>query len=90
MGAHEQVERILTASPRNKVIGTLIVIGVIAAVLLAVFWYGTTKGHEWADSEYIEQRDKNLADIARHEYNEKQLAAENALIKKQNEAKTIE
>lgn len=90
MGAHEKLETILGLSPRKKlaIVGAIIAgIAVIATVLVFV-------GYRWAKSNAEAERTKQDDRIAvltasgeRHLANVTQLAAENALLKKQNEAK---
>lgn len=100
MNAHEQLDRILQASTGKKIAGVLAVALLLLAVLGGVYWLGKTRARDQADSDYLRQRDEALAQVAIHEnaakqaqasaeqhlQNEKQLAAENALLKKQNEA----
>jgi hypothetical protein len=65
----------------------------IALILGLVYWLGTRHGREWADSEYLQERDKRTAEIAvleksadQHAENERILADENNRLKIQNEA----
>lgn len=71
--------------------GTIILI--VIASYVFVFWLGTQKAREWADSEYLQERDKRMAEIAvleksadDHAKNESILATENSRLKMQNEA----
>lgn len=64
----------------------LAVIAVIVLILGSVFWLGTQQGRDWADSEYLQERDKRDKVIAAHEANERELAAENEVLRTQNEA----
>lgn len=82
MGAHEQLEKVLTWSPRVKVAAVFLVIVAIAAVL-----YGSFRvGGYLADSRFSRERQRLENEIERRTKNEAQLAGENALLKKQNEA----
>lgn len=81
------------ATPKRKIITALVVIGVLAAMAFGLMYAGYRISHTWADSEYLRkeaERDKKIAvleaDADRHLKNETQLAAENSLLKKQNEA----
>lgn len=69
------------------------ILGGIALILGLVFWLGLTWGRSWADSEYLREREKRLAEIAvleksadDHAKNEQVLAEENNRLKMQNEA----
>lgn len=86
MNLHEQIDRFSARSPRQKVLAGGVVLAAIVAVLLGVFYLGVSKGDGWADSRYLKDREQRMQQIARFEANEKQFAAENALLKKQNEA----
>ncbi len=90
---HEQIDRFASLSPRRKVVIAATVLLIIAVLFAAVFWLGTQQGQEWSDSKYLRERDERMKVIAGHEEqakrhveNEKQLAAENALLRKQTEA----
>lgn len=61
------------------------VIGIL--LLLLAFWFGTRKGREWADSDYLRERDERMKVIAVHEENERRLAMENEKLRLENEAK---
>ncbi len=62
---------------------------IAAAIVLAVgaFWLGTAKGRDWADSEYLQEREERMNRIAVHEAREKELAQENERLKLENEAR---
>lgn len=66
---------------------------VIVAILGLTFWLGASSGDGWASSrlqQKLEERDKKIAvyeaNAERHAKNEAQLAAENSLLRKANEA----
>jgi hypothetical protein len=56
------------------ILGILVVI----ALLAGSFWLGTQKGKEWADSEYLREREERNKKLA-------VLESENDALKKQNE-----
>lgn len=93
MNAHEMIDRFGSKSPRFKVAVALIIAAIVFGSLGLAFWLGSIKGSEWADSKYLQERAEREKAIAVLEANanrnlatEKQLAAENALLKKANEA----
>lgn len=93
MNIHELIDRFGTQTPRARLLGYVAALAVIGAILLGVFYAGVRSAHQWADSKYLQEsakRDKLIAEYeasaAIHEKNESQLAAQNALLKKQNEA----
>lgn len=64
----------------------------IAVVLIlgsyvGVFWLGTIKAREWADSEYLQEREERTKQIAVHQAREKELYWENEKLKSENELK---
>jgi hypothetical protein len=85
---------------KQKFVSVGILFLVVALVLAGVFYWGSVSGRGWADSKYLREREENLkkvdeaikradeADARANERieNEKQLSAENQLLKKQNEA----
>lgn len=80
-------------TPRQLVARWLIIIGAAIGLLLFVFYLGTSKARQWADSEYLQksaERDAKIAALElsaeKHRGNADKLAAENAFLKKQNEA----
>jgi cell division protein FtsB len=83
---HEQIDRFSSLTPRMKVIVAGIAVLLVVGVLAFVFWLGARSGDGWAESRYIRERDERLKKIAVLEESERQLGAENALLKKQNEA----
>jgi len=88
MGVHEQLETIMRASPRKKVIAALISVAILLAVAGAVFYAGYRWARSDAEAERTAQDDKIAVLTAsgeQHLANAVQLAAENALLKKQNE-----
>ncbi len=93
MNAHEVIDRISSKTPRQKIIGSLVIVGVLVVIALGFMYAGYRLAHRWSDSAYLEnekKRDKQITDLeasaAQHEKNETQLAAQNSLLKKQNEA----
>jgi len=86
MNAHEVIDRFGNQTLRFKTVTVIIVAAAVIAVLAGVFYIGTRAGDGWAESRYSQERDENLKKIAKFEQNERQLAAENSLLKKQNEA----
>lgn len=72
-------------STHKKAVGITLL--VFIAILGIVFYLGSTKGREWADSEYLQERQKAVEEIAVHKANEQRLALENERIKTENEAK---
>ncbi len=86
MNAHEILDRFLSRSPRSKVLTALAILIIVGAVIAGVFYLGVRSGDGWASSRYVKERDQLQDTIRRHEDNERQLAGENALLKKQNEA----
>lgn len=90
MGAHEQLEKVLTWSPRTKVIAALSVLACILGVSALLVFAGYRWAKSNAEAERTAQDDKIAVLTAsgeRHLANVTQLTAENALLKKQNEAK---
>ncbi len=97
MNAQIMLEKFSAFTPRQKtalfITATLIVLLVVIGIPLATYYIGKSAARATAENDYLRDRDKNLKKIetleqqaARHAENEKQLAAENALLKKQNEA----
>lgn len=86
MNAHESLDRILAWAPRKKVIAVGIALLSIAIVLFVAFRFGVNYGEGWTADKYIRERDARLKEIERYKANEIQLAAENSLLRKQNEA----
>lgn len=64
----------------------LIAFGIFVALLLIAFIWGSSKGREWADSKYLEEREKRIGQIAVLQDNEQKLAVENEKLRAQNEA----
>lgn len=69
------------------------ILGGIALILGLVFWAGWSWSRAWADSEYLQERDKRMAEIAvleksadQHAEKAEELAKENDRLKIQNEA----
>lgn len=92
---HEFIDGVEAKPLRTKIIGTLVFIGILIMIAVGLMYAGHRIGKSWADSSYLRESKKRddqiavlLSDAARHENNEKQLAAENSLLKKQNEALT--
>jgi hypothetical protein len=83
---HETIDRIGTWTPRAKWIAGGLLFALVVGLLAFVFWLGVKAGDGWASSRYIRERDQRMKEIAGHEENARQLAAENALLRKQNEA----
>ena len=93
MNVHEQIDRIGAWSPRQKVIAGAVIIGVLTILAFGLMYAGYRVGTDWADSEYLRksaEREKRIAvleaNAERHIKNEAQLAAENSLLRKQNQA----
>ncbi len=89
MNVHEQIDRVGRWTPRTKIIVGLVAFALVIGVLYAMFSFGS----RLADHRYEQDRKARDARIAvleanaaRHEQNERELAAENALLRKQNEA----
>ncbi len=87
------LDKFLSLTPRAKLIIAAIVLLILTGVPLAAYFAGKSAAQAEADSKYLRERDKNLQKIAEYEtraaqfvLNERQLAAENALLKKTNEA----
>lgn len=62
---------------------------IVTALVLAggMFWLGTSYGRSWADSEYLQEREERIKQIAVHQENEKRLYWENEKLKSENEIK---
>lgn len=93
MNVHEQIDRIGGWTPRTKVVVALAAIVLVLVGAGGLMYLGYRWGTSWADSTYLQERQKNLeaiavleADAKRHLENEAQLAAQNSILKKQNEA----
>lgn len=92
MSAQIFLDKFAALSPRQKFYRVGIFILLVALSYAAVYWYAGRRSRAQADSEYLQERDERMARIAvlesqeaQHLKNEQQLAAENALLKKQNE-----
>jgi len=90
MNVHEQIDRIGKWSVKTK----LIVGGVVLVILVGIVGVFVYVGYQWAQSDAEAERtaqDDKIAVLTasgeQHLANVTQLAAENALLKKQNEAK---
>ncbi len=83
---HEQIERFASQSPRTKVIAAACVLLAVAGAFAFVFYLGVRSAEGWAESKYLRERENRMVEVAFHQENERQLAAENALLRKQNEA----
>lgn len=83
---HETIDRFGSLTPRVKLIVGAGIALIVIALFAGVFYWGVRSGDGWAESRYTRERDENLKKIQKFEGNEKQLAAENAMLKKQNEA----
>lgn len=57
----------------------LIGLTVVAVLVFGAFWYGTQKAREWADSEYLQEREQRMR-------REAHLEAENEKLRMHNEA----
>lgn len=93
MNIHEQIDQFLEKTPRQKTWIIFSVLVAITAVFGFIFYLGFQFGHGWADSDYLQEREKIMGKIAEsetrakvHEENETQLKAQNEILKKQNEA----
>lgn len=93
MNIHEQIDRFLNLNARPKRIIIFSILLVIFVILAATFYLGFNFGHGWADSDYLEERQKRMEQIQEletrakvHEVYESKLLRENAVRKKQNEA----
>lgn len=85
MNVHEQLDRFLTTSPRTKVLIAVATAIMVIAILALAFWLGSRAGDGWAQDRYMKERSENLIRIAKHEQNERKLAGENAVLKRQHE-----
>jgi len=93
MGAQVLVDKFDGLTPKKKFIWVGILLLVCLGALLTAYIFGRIHGRAASDDQYLADRDANLAKVAvaessaaQHIKNEQQLAAENALLKKQNEA----
>jgi hypothetical protein len=93
MSLHEQVDRIRSWTPRTKVAVAGIAVLVLLASVAGLMYLGYRFGTSWADSKFLQEREKNLqkiavleADAERHEKNEAELAAQNSILRKEHEA----
>lgn len=94
MSLHEAIDNFESKSTKQKVVRVVIAFAILAGIIFTLMYFGHKLFSGWADSEYLRERQKTAEEVAvlkdsvaRHEKNEAQLAAENALLKKQNEAK---
>lgn len=89
MGAHEKLETVLGLSSRKKLAIAGVALIVIACICAGFIFIGYRWAKSNAEAERTAQDDRIAvltADGERHLANVTQLAAENALLKKQNEA----
>lgn len=93
MNIHEKIDRFLEQTPRKILLQTLSMLGLAIGFVVLIFFLGVWQGRDWADSEYLQERDARMQKITvleneakEHQLRFTQILAQNEILKKQTEA----